>query len=332
MGSINAVVDVRQQDGVAVVAMDSPPVNALGIALRTGLMQAMEQLRGDPAVKAVVLYGTARAFSGGADITEFGKPSQDPNLRQVIAAVEDMPMPVVAAIQGVALGGGLELALGCHARVAWEGARLGLPEVKLGLLPGAGGTQRLPRVVGLEKALSMIVTGTPIGAKEAAECGLVDAVLDGAYPDAAVAWARTVTERRRVQDRDDALAAARSDPGLIDRLAAPLLKASGAAAPRACVEAVRAAVTMPFEDGLANERRLFEQLNASGGELASCRDANVKQRWYEAEQRLRNQIDRTYDARMDFTLQELDSGKGGIAVPPDTDTLGFLMGEQQKRR
>ena len=193
MGSINAVVDVRHQDGVAVVAMDNPPVNALGIALRTGLMQAMQQLRGDPSVKAVVLCGTARAFSGGADITEFGKPPQDPNLRQVIAAVEDMPVPVVAAIQGVALGGGLELALGCHARVAWGTARLGLPEVKLGLLPGAGGTQRLPRVVGLEKALSMIVTGNPIGAKEAAACGLVDAVLDGAYPDAAIAWAETVS-------------------------------------------------------------------------------------------------------------------------------------------
>ena len=276
MGSINAVVDVRHQDGVAVVAMDNPPVNALGIALRTGLMQAMEQLRGDPAVKAIVLCGTARAFSGGADITEFGKPPQDPNLRQVIAAVEDMPVPVVAAIQGVALGGGLELALGCHARVAWGTARLGLPEVKLGLLPGAGGTQRLPRVVGLEKAVSMIVTGNPIGAKEAAGCGLVDAVLDGAYPDTAIAWAQTVTERRRVRDRDDALAPAREDPGLIDRVAAPLLKAS-AAAPRACVEAVRGAVVMPFEEGLANERRLFEQL-VTGDESRAQRHAFFAER------------------------------------------------------
>ena len=277
MGSINAAVDVRHQDGVAVVAMDNPPVNALGIALRSGLMQAMEQLRQDPSVKAIVLSGTARAFSGGADITEFGKPSRDPNLRQLIAVIEDMPMPVVAAIQGVALGGGLELALGCHVRVAWPTARLGLPEVKLGLLPGAGGTQRLPRIVGIEKALSMIVTGNPIGAKEAAECGLVDALLDGVYPDAAVEWARNVTDRRRVRDRDDALAPARADAGLIDRVAAPLLKASGAAAPRACVESVRGAVTMPFDEGLAHERRLFEQL-VTGDESRAQRHAFFAER------------------------------------------------------
>ncbi len=277
MGSINAAVDVRHLDGVAVVAMDNPPVNALGFVLRSGLMQAMEQLRGDPAVKAIVLSGTARAFSGGADITEFGQPSRDPNLRQVIAAIEDMPMPVVAAIQGVALGGGLELALGCHARVAWATARLGLPEVKLGLLPGAGGTQRLPRIVGIEKALAMIVTGNPIGAKEAAECGLVDALLDGAYPDAAVEWARGMKDRRRVRDREDALEPARADPGLIDRIAAPLLKASGAAAPRACVESVRGAVTMAFDEGLANERQLFEGL-VTGDESRAQRYAFFAER------------------------------------------------------
>jgi len=277
MGSINAVVDVRMDGDVAVVAMDNPPVNALGFTLRTGLMQAMAQLRGDPAVKAIVLSGTARAFSGGADITEFGQPSRDPNLRHVIAAIEDMPVPVVAAIQGVALGGGLELALGCHARAAWATAKLGLPEVKLGLLPGAGGTQRLPRIVGVEKALQMIVTGTPIGGAEAAECGLVDALLDGDYPGAAVAFARTVTERRRVQDRDDKLAAAKADPGLIDRVAAPLLKASAAAAPRACVESVRAAVTMAFDAGLANERTLFEGL-VTGDESRAQRHAFFAER------------------------------------------------------
>jgi len=277
MGSINAAVDVRHQDGVAVVAMDNPPVNALGFVLRSGLMQAMAQLREDKSVKAIVLSGTARAFSGGADITEFGQPSRDPNLRQVIEAIEDMPVPVVAAIQGVALGGGLELALGCHARVAWATARVGLPEVKLGLLPGAGGTQRLPRLVGIEKALTMIVTGNPIGGAEAAKCGLVDALLDGAYPDAAVGWARNVTERRRVQDRDDMLAPARADTGLIDRVAAPLLKASGAAAPCACVESVRGAVTMPFAEGLANERRLFEQL-VTGDESRAQRHAFFAER------------------------------------------------------
>src|SRR3954453_12777858 len=174
------VVNVQRHGDVAVIAMDNPPVNALGLALRSGLMGALQGLGGGAGLRAVVLAGTARAFSGGADITEFGKPMQEPNLRVVIAAVEEFPLPVVAAIQGVALGGGLELALGCHARVAWASARLGLPEVKLGLLPGAGGTQRLPRVVGVEKALAMIVSGNPIGSAEAAEIGLVDALLEGA--------------------------------------------------------------------------------------------------------------------------------------------------------
>jgi 3-hydroxyacyl-CoA dehydrogenase len=123
------IVSVQRHGDVAVIHMDSPPVNALGHALRSGLMDALSQLRGESGLRAIVLAGTARAFSGGADITEFGKPTREPNLRVVIAAVEDMPIPVVAAIQGVALGGGLELALGCHARVAWASAKLGLPEV-----------------------------------------------------------------------------------------------------------------------------------------------------------------------------------------------------------
>jgi len=270
-------VTVERDGDVAVVTMNNPPVNALGLALRSGILAALDSLRGDAGVRAIVLAGTARAFSGGADITEFGRPAQDPNLRHVISAVEDMPVPVIAAMQGVALGGGLELALGCHARAAWPGAKMGLPEVKLGLLPGAGGTQRLPRVVGVEKALSMIVTGTPVGAAEAQAAGLVDALLDGPYPGAAVAYARTVTERRRVQDRGDKLEAARADPGLIDKLAAPLLKASGAQAPRACVESVRNAVILPFDEGAAEERRLFEQLVA-GDESRAQRHAFFAER------------------------------------------------------
>ncbi len=270
MGKVNDVVDLRREGDVAVIAMNNPPVNALGFLLRDGIMRALAEVRDDKAVRAVVLAGTARAFSGGADITEFGKPPTEPNLRVVIAAVEDMPKPVVAAIQGVALGGGLELALGCHARVAWAGAKLGLPEVKLGLLPGAGGTQRLPRLVGVEKALAMIVSGNPIGAEEAARTGLVDAVLDGAYPDAAVAWARGVTELRRVRDRG------LRDAQAVDRAAA-LLKGSRAAAPRACVESVRNAVTMPFDQGLAAERRLFEEL-VQGDESRAQRHAFFAER------------------------------------------------------
>ena len=268
------VANLTRQGDIAVIALDNPPVNALGHALRQGIVQALNEV-GD--AKAVVLHGTARAFSGGADITEFGKPPQSPGLREVIEAIEAMPVPVIAAIQGVALGGGLELALGCHARVAWPGAKLGLPEVKLGLLPGGGGTQRLPRVVGVEKALGMIVGGNPVSAEEAETLGLVDAVLDGPCPDAAVAWAREHGERRLVRDRDEALQLAKDDPALIDHLAAPLLRNTRAQAPRTCVEAVRGAVTMPFDEGLTNERRLFEQL-LDGDESRAQRHAFFAER------------------------------------------------------
>ena len=274
MATINAAVSLDHVGDVAVIAMDSPPVNALGVTLRDGLMQALAAV-GDASF--VVLHGTARAFSGGADITEFGQSPRAPSLREVIAAIEAMPVPVVAAIRGVALGGGLELALGCHGRVAWTGARLGLPEVKLGLLPGAGGTQRLPRVVGLEKALAMIVSGNPVGTEEAGRIGLVDAVLDGNCPEAAIDWVRHAAGLDRVRDRTTAIAPAVADTALVDRAAAPLLKGLGAAAPRACVEAVRGAVTMPFDDGLANERRLFEGL-VSGDESRAQRHAFFAER------------------------------------------------------
>ena len=274
MATINAAVTLHHIDGAAVIAMDSPPVNALGHTLRDGLMQALAQV-GD--VTSVILHGTPRAFSGGADITEFGQPPRAPSLRDVIAAIEAMPMPVIAAIQGVALGGGLELALGCHGRVAWTGARLGVPEVKLGLLPGAGGTQRLPRLLGLERALAMVVTGTPMGTEEAVRIGLVDALVEGPCPEAAIDWARHATGLDRVRDRVEAIAPAIADPALVDRAAAPLLKGLRAAAPRACVEAVRAAATMAFDDGLANERRLFEQL-VSGDESRAQRHAFFAER------------------------------------------------------
>ena len=272
------MLNITTHGSVAVLAMDNPSVNALGLGLRKALMAALDDLKvkaGD-GLTAVVITGSAKVFSAGADITEFGSPAQEPSLRAVIAAIEAMPVPVVAAIQGVAFGGGLELALGCDARVGWAGAKLGLPEVKLGLLPGAGGTQRLPRVVGLERALSMIVTGNPIGAAEAHAAGLLDAVMDGPYPDAAVAYAMTA-QRRPVRDRDEHLAAARQDPGLIDRLAAPLLRSTQAQAPRQCVEAIRAATTMPMDAGLANERRLFEELVA-GAESRAQRHAFFAER------------------------------------------------------
>src|SRR5881275_2133197 len=177
MGSVNACVDLKRDGDVAIITIDNAPVNALRHEVRAGLVEALKQIK-DPDVKAVVLTGAGRAFSAGADISEFGKPLQPPGLHEVIATIESTPKPVVAAIHGTALGGGLELALACHYRVASRDARAGLPEIKLGILPGAGGTQRLPRLIGPEKALEVIITGNPVGSAQALEYGILDEVVD----------------------------------------------------------------------------------------------------------------------------------------------------------
>ncbi len=259
MGNVNAVVDLQRDGEVAVVLMDNPPVNALGHALRSGIQMALQQA--DDA-KAILLTGTARAFSGGADITEFSKGQQRPILTEIITMIEAFDRPVVAWIQGLALGGGLELALGCHYRVASPGAKVGLPEVKLGILPGAGGTQRLPRVIGPVAAMKAIVGGTHMQVETLP--GLADALCS--TREEAVAFARSVIGKplARVRDREDKLAEARANPALLDEAAAPLLKrARGQRAPAACIEAVRAAVTLPMDEGLALERKLFLELVVS---------------------------------------------------------------------
>src|SRR6201981_3215680 len=209
MGSANASVDFRRDGEIAVVTVDTPPVNALKHEVRAGLAEALQQARDDDAVKAVVIACAGRTFFAGADITEFGKPTQPRSLPEVIGAIEAMPKPVVTALHGTALGGGFELALACHFRVAVSGARVGLPEVKLGLLPGAGGTQRLPRLVGPEKALQVIVTGEPIGAAEARADGIIDEIVEGDLTAAAIDFARRVVRQGRplrlVRDRDEKL-------------------------------------------------------------------------------------------------------------------------------
>src|SRR4051812_48070357 len=167
-------ISTRKHGDVLIVLSNTPPVNALGAAVRQGLVAAIEQAEADDSVRAIVIACEGQTFFAGADITEFGKPPQQPWLPAVVDAIEDCSKPVVAAIHGTALGGGLEGALGCHYRVADASAKLGTPEVKLGLLPGAGGTQRLPRVAGVQKALEMCATGNPIGAREGFECGLID--------------------------------------------------------------------------------------------------------------------------------------------------------------
>jgi 3-hydroxyacyl-CoA dehydrogenase len=260
MGSINASIDLRRDGDVAVVAADNPPVNALKHEVRAGLTQALAQARDDGAVKAVVIACAGRTFFAGADITEFGKPPQSPSLHDVIAAIEAMPKPVVAALHGTALGGGFELALACHFRVAVSGARVGLPEVKLGLLPGAGGTQRLPRLVGPEKALQMIVTGEPIGASEARADGIIDEIVEGDLTSAAVDFARRVVREERplrlVRDVEEKLIG----EGFADAAEALTRRLRGREAPAGCVEAVRNAIVLPFEEGLKREAELFRKL------------------------------------------------------------------------
>ena len=252
--------DYSTRGAVAVITLDNPPVNGLGLDLRTGIVAGLDRANSDPAVRAIVLVGAGKAFSGGADIKEFNTPKAqtEPTLNTVIAAVEASAKPVVAAVHAVAMGGGLELALGCHYRVAVPGAQIALPEVKLGLLPGAGGTQRLPRAVGLETALNMIVSGATVASEKLARAGLFDEVIEGDLLQGAVAFAGRVADRRplpRVRDRK----VEHPDPeGFLHYARTAVAAASkGYPAPPRCVEAVAAAVSKPFEEGKALERDLF---------------------------------------------------------------------------
>src|SRR5574338_1461088 len=189
-------ISTRKHGDVLIVLSNNPPVNALSTAVRQGLVDAIAEAEADDSVNAVVIACEGQTFFAGADITEFGKPPQNPWLPQVVDTIENCSKPVVAAIHGTALGGGLEVALGCHYRVADPSAKLGTPEVKLGLLPGAGGTQRLPRVAGVPQALEMCATGNPLGAKDAYDCGLVDRLVEGELIPHAVAYAEEVRDVR----------------------------------------------------------------------------------------------------------------------------------------
>ena len=257
MSAINTVTDLTLDDGIGVITLNSPPVNALSADVRDGLAAAMAAAIADPAVKAIVLICAGRTFIAGADISEFGKPPRGASLPDVQAAIENSPKPVVAAIHGTALGGGLEVGLVAHFRVAVASAKFGLPEVKLGLLPGAGGTQRLPRIVGAKAALEMVTTGKPIGAKAAAAAGLIDAIV-GDLRAGAVAFARDAVAQNkplsRVRDRTvDGI-----EPGMFDAYRAANAKAfRGFEAPEANIQCIEAAATLPFDDGIAVERKLF---------------------------------------------------------------------------
>ena len=250
------------QDGVAILTINNPPVNALGQAVRQGILDGLKRANEDNTVQAIVIVGGGRTFIAGADIREFGKPPQAPDLNSVLAGIEASAKPVVAAIHGTALGGGLETALTCHWRVAVPSAQMGLPEVKLGILPGAGGTQRLPRLVGPQMALEMITSGNPIPAKKALEVGVVDAVADGDPTAVGVAFAvQALAEKRPftlVSQRNEKVTGV--DPQLFADVRKGMeKKAKGFFSPWRCVDAVEAACTLPFSDGLKRERELFVQ-------------------------------------------------------------------------
>jgi 3-hydroxyacyl-CoA dehydrogenase len=259
--------DYSVRGDVAVIALDNPPVNGLGHALRQGIVAGLERAEADAAVRAIVLIGAGNAFSGGADIKEFNTPaaSAEPHLRQVIVQVENCAKPVIAAIHKVAMGGGLELALGCHYRVAAPGAQLALPEVNLGILPGAGGTQRLPRAIGANTALDLMVSGRPVKSEQA-PAGLVDELVAGDLLEGALAFAaRAVAERRPLRRlRDES---ARVDGDAAAFIAAAQARVAkeyrGFPAPSKIVECVDAALSLPFDEGLKAERSRFETLVAS---------------------------------------------------------------------
>jgi len=266
MAKITQSVDLGTRGRVAVLTVDNPPVNALSQHVRKGLHDGIAQATADATVQAIVIACAGRTFIAGADITEFGKPPAEPSLHTVLDLIEGSPKPVVSVIHGTALGGGLEVTLACHYRVGVKGARFGLPEVKLGLLPGAGGTQRLPRVVGAPKALQMIVSGDPIGADEALAVGLIDEIAAGEDLAAAgVAFAEKVLNERRplkkIRDLTDKIAAAKGKPELFAEFRKSVARQTrGFRAPENCIKAIEAAVNLPFAEGLKRERELFVEL------------------------------------------------------------------------
>ncbi len=257
------IVQYAIRDGIAVISMNNPPVNGLGNALRAGLMETLKRAEADPAVKAVVIIGSPRAFSGGADIREFGKPREKPDLPDVNDQQDSMDKPLVAAIGGFALGGGLELALGCHYRVAAPRSQLGLPEVKLGILPGSGGTQRLPRVIPMAEAVRMMTTGSPIPAEKAKELGLVDEIAQGDLLEFALSFTKKIISEgkgpKRIRDQKAKL---EGDPkAFFAKVREQVAKESrGYPAPLAIVDCAEAAATRPFDEGRKVERDGFARL------------------------------------------------------------------------
>ena len=276
MSAINPVTDLSIEGEIAVLTFDSPPVNALSAPVRDGMLAGMQQACANPTVKAVVLTCAGKTFIAGADIAGFGKPPQGASLLACLDAIEGARVPVIAAIHGTSLGGGFEVALACHYRVAVPSAKCGLPEVKLGLLPGAGGTQRLPRIVGAQRALDLITSGEHIGAQASLAMGLFDElVTEGTLRDGGIAFARKVLAEQRplkkVRDLSEKMLAARAHPELFSSFRkANARKFRGFQAPESIIQCIEAAVNLPFDEGMAVERKLFLEL-VSGVQSAAQR-------------------------------------------------------------
>jgi len=282
MTKITDVVDLEKQGEIAVLMINNPPVNALSVGVRKGMADGVKAAMEDDSVKALVIACAGRTFIAGADITEFGKPPQEPGLEVAFGLIENGKKPVIAAIHGTALGGGLETAMVCHFRVAVPSARFGLPEVLLGLLPGAGGTQRLPLIVGVEKAIQMIATGTQISAKEAIQEGLIDEIIEGDLVTGAITFAKKVLAEgrplRKIRDRREKADAVKGKPEIFAEARKSFARSKrGFEAPQACVDAVEAAVNLPIEEGLKKERELFVKL-MMGSQSAAQRYAFFAER------------------------------------------------------
>jgi 3-hydroxyacyl-CoA dehydrogenase len=266
MTAINPVTDLSREGDIAVLTINSPPVNALSADVRNGLRDGAVQAAADPAVKAIVIMCAGRTFIAGADISEFGKPPKGATLPELRAALEWAPKPIIAAIHGTALGGGFEVALMCHYRVAVPSAKFGLPEIKLGLIPGAGGTQALPRLSGVENALEIILSGNPFDAKKALGWGVADEIVEeGKLREGALAFARKIVDThmplRKIRDLSDKIEPARGKPEIFEKIRRDnARKYRGFEAWKAALKAVQAAVDLPYEEGLKVERQAFVEL------------------------------------------------------------------------
>ena len=271
---INDVTNFGTDSNIAILTLNSPPVNALSAQVREGLHEGIKKAKDDKSVEAIVLICKGRTFIAGADITEFGKEPQGPSLFEALDMIENSNKPVIAAIHGTALGGGLEVALTCHYRIAIPSAKCGLPEVQLGLLPGAGGTQRLPRVVGVEKALQMVTSGQHVSAKECLKMGLVDELAseEKLLEGAVILAKKIVSEKRplvKIRDMNEKVDAAKGNETIFSEFRKSIARrARGFLAPEYNIQCIEAAVNLPFDEGIKTERKLFMELITSNQSAA----------------------------------------------------------------